>query len=36
MPWMVFYPQGAVIDKKLSTAAIRQARQDTAGARGGR
>lgn len=30
MPWMIFYQQGAVIDKKLSAAAIRQARQDTA------
>lgn len=30
MPWLVYYQQGAVIDKKLSTAAIRQARQDTA------
>jgi Mn2+/Fe2+ NRAMP family transporter len=30
MPWMIFYQQGAVIDKKLSPAAIRQARQDTA------
>jgi Mn2+/Fe2+ NRAMP family transporter len=30
MPWMVFYQQGAVIDKKLSATAIRQARQDTA------
>ncbi len=30
MPWMVFYQQGAVIDKKLSAGAIRQARQDTA------
>ncbi|MHB1431327.1 MAG: NRAMP family divalent metal transporter [Streptosporangiaceae bacterium] len=30
MPWMIFYQQGAVIDKKLSTAAIRQARADTA------
>ncbi|GAB2715574.1 NRAMP family divalent metal transporter [Kitasatospora kifunensis] len=30
MPWMVFYQQGAVIDKKLSVASIRQARQDTA------
>jgi hypothetical protein len=27
---MVFYPQGAVIDKRLSAAAIRRARQDTA------
>ncbi|WP_269859181.1 NRAMP family divalent metal transporter [Streptomyces sp. RPT161] len=30
MPWMVFYQQGAVIDKQLSVATIRQARQDTA------
>jgi Mn2+/Fe2+ NRAMP family transporter len=30
MPWMVFYQQGAVIDKKLSVGTIRQARQDTA------
>ena len=30
MPWMVFYQQGAVIDKKLSVATIRQARTDTA------
>lgn len=30
MPWMVFCQQGAVIDKKLSVATIRQARQDTA------
>jgi Mn2+/Fe2+ NRAMP family transporter len=30
MPWMVFYQQGAVIDKKLSTATVRQARADTA------
>ncbi len=30
MPWMIFYQQGAVIDKRLSPAAIRQARQDTA------
>ncbi len=30
MPWMIFYQQGAVIDKKLSTATIRQARMDTA------
>jgi Mn2+/Fe2+ NRAMP family transporter len=30
MPWMVFYQQGAVIDKKLSVRTIRQARQDTA------
>ena len=30
MPWMIFYQQGAVIDKRLSTAAIRQARADTA------
>jgi Mn2+/Fe2+ NRAMP family transporter len=30
MPWMVFYQQGAVIDKKLPPAAIGQARRDTA------
>lgn len=30
MPWMVFYQQGAVIDKKLSITALRRARQDTA------
>lgn len=30
MPWMIFYQQGAVIDKKLSADTIRQARQDTA------
>jgi Mn2+/Fe2+ NRAMP family transporter len=30
MPWMVFYQQGAVVDKHLSVATIRQARQDTA------
>ncbi|MFI5778938.1 NRAMP family divalent metal transporter [Nocardia sp. NPDC051570] len=30
MPWMVFYQQRAVIDKKLSTTVIRQARHDTA------
>jgi len=30
MPWMIFYQQGAVIDKKLSAAVIRQARADTA------
>jgi Mn2+/Fe2+ NRAMP family transporter len=30
MPWMIFYQQGAVIDKKLSADSIRQARQDTA------
>ena len=30
MPWMVFYQQGAVIDKKLSLSTIRQARADTA------
>ena len=29
MPWMVFYQQGAVIDKHLSVANIRQARWDT-------
>lgn len=30
MPWMIFYQQGAVVDKRLSEAAIRQARADTA------
>jgi Mn2+/Fe2+ NRAMP family transporter len=30
MPWMIFYQQGAVIQKQLSTATIRHARQDTA------
>jgi Mn2+/Fe2+ NRAMP family transporter len=30
MPWMIFYQQGAVIDKQLSAATIRQARYDTA------
>jgi len=30
MPWMIFYQQGAVIDKRLSTGALRQARYDTA------
>lgn len=30
MPWMIFYQQGAVIDKKLSAGTIRKARQDTA------
>ncbi len=30
MPWMIFYQQGAVIDKKLSIATIKQARADTA------
>ncbi len=30
MPWMIFYQQGAVTDKKLSADTIRQARQDTA------
>jgi Mn2+/Fe2+ NRAMP family transporter len=30
MPWMVFYQQGAVIQKQLTTATIRHARQDTA------
>jgi Mn2+/Fe2+ NRAMP family transporter len=30
MPWMVFYQQGAVVDKDLSEATIRQARYDTA------
>lgn len=30
MPWMIFYQQGAVVDKHLSPATIRQARYDTA------
>ncbi len=30
MPWMIFYQQGAVIDKRLSVQTIRRARQDTA------
>jgi Mn2+/Fe2+ NRAMP family transporter len=30
MPWMIFYQQGAVIDKKLPDVTIRKARQDTA------
>jgi len=30
MPWMIFYQQGAVVDKRLSVATIRQARYDTA------
>jgi len=30
MPWMIFYQQGAVVDKRLSVAALRQARYDTA------
>lgn len=30
MPWMIFYQQGAVIDKQLSKATIRQERYDTA------
>ncbi len=30
MPWMIFYQQGAVVDKNLSEATIRQARYDTA------
>ncbi|MCU1584241.1 MAG: putative divalent cation-transport rane protein family [Microbacteriaceae bacterium] len=30
MPWMIFYQQGAVIDKQLSARAIRKARHDTA------
>ncbi|MCC7666778.1 NRAMP family divalent metal transporter [Liquorilactobacillus satsumensis] len=29
MPWMIFYQQGAVVDKKLSTNAIPQERRDT-------
>jgi Mn2+/Fe2+ NRAMP family transporter len=30
MPWMVFYQQGAVVDKHLTTTTIRQSRRDTA------
>ena len=30
MPWMIFYQQGAVIDKKLTAGTIRKARHDTA------
>jgi Mn2+/Fe2+ NRAMP family transporter len=30
MPWMIFYQQGAVVDKHLSVPTIRQARHDTA------
>lgn len=30
MPWMIFYQQGAVVDKRLSESTIRQARYDTA------
>ena len=30
MPWMIFYQQGAVVDKELSVSTIRQARYDTA------
>lgn len=30
MPWMVFYQQGAVIQKELTTATLGHARQDTA------
>jgi NRAMP (natural resistance-associated macrophage protein)-like metal ion transporter len=30
MPWMIFYQQGAVVDKRLSETTIRQARYDTA------
>lgn len=30
MPWMIFYQQGAVIDKRLSVTTIRQARAGTA------
>ena len=30
MPWMIFYQQGAVVDKRLSVGTIRQARSDTA------
>ncbi len=29
MPWMIFYQQGAVVDKKLSTKAIPKERHDT-------
>jgi Mn2+/Fe2+ NRAMP family transporter len=29
MPWMIFYQQGAVVDKHLSVATIRRARHDT-------
>lgn len=29
MPWMIFYQQGAVIDKGLTRATLRQARRDT-------
>ena len=30
MPWMVFYQQGAVVDKQLTATTIRQSRHDTA------
>jgi len=30
MPWMVFYQQGAVVDKHLTATTIRQSRRDTA------
>lgn len=30
MPWMIFYQQGAVIDKKLSTNSLKYSRLDTA------
>jgi Mn2+/Fe2+ NRAMP family transporter len=30
MPWMVFYQQGAVVDKHLTAITIRRSRQDTA------
>lgn len=30
MPWMIFYQQGAVVDKRLSETTIRQERYDTA------
>ncbi len=30
MPWMIFYQQGAVIDKQLSRRSLRRERQDTA------
>lgn len=30
MPWMIFYQQGAIVDKKLTVAALPQERRDTA------
>jgi Mn2+/Fe2+ NRAMP family transporter len=30
MPWMVFYQQGAVVDKRLAATTIRQSRRETA------